>query len=85
MGSGECTGYSWCSHLTSPRQLQLCLAGQGWSKPFSVNNACMERVELKVESETTIVYIKVTDMGGLQKQVIVLSLMFSFCFHNHRP
>ncbi len=68
--SGECTGYSWNSrHVTSSRQLQLCVAGQTWSEPFSVCRDRVERVELEVGGQSAVVFVRVTDLGGLQKQV----------------
>lgn len=69
VGTGECIGYSWSSHVTSPRQLQLCLTGRAWSEPFSLCGVGVERVDLEVEGQTMAIFVRVTDLGGLQKQV----------------
>ena len=70
--SGSCQGYSWRSHMTSPRQLQLCLVdcdSWQWTDPFSIDSLGVVKVEVTVRGLAADVYVKVTQLGGLQKQV----------------
>ncbi len=60
-----------------PRQLQLCVVVHGvqqWTEPFSVCGPGVQRLELDVGGHTTAVFVRVTQLGGLQKQVSLLRL-----------
>ena len=73
--NGECAGYSWRSHVIIPRQLQLCVVVHGvqqWTEPFSVCGPGVQRLD--VGDPTTAVFVRVTQLGGLQKQVSLFRL-----------
>ncbi len=63
--------------MISPRQLQLCVVMdevQRWTEPFSVCGPGVHSLELDVGGHTAAVFVRVTQLGGLQKQVSHLRL-----------
>ena len=58
--------------MTSPRQLQLCLVDCDlWTDPFRIDSVGVVKMEVTVRGLAADLYVKVTQLGGLQKQVSI--------------
>ncbi|KAM5281501.1 intermembrane lipid transfer protein VPS13B isoform 2-T2 [Ctenodactylus gundi] len=65
--------YSWRSHK-SPQLLHICIEGWGnwrWSEPFSVDHAGTFIRTIQYKGRTSSLIIKVQQLSGVQKQVII--------------
>uniref|UniRef100_A0A670KB47 Vacuolar protein sorting 13 homolog B n=1 Tax=Podarcis muralis TaxID=64176 RepID=A0A670KB47_PODMU len=65
--------YSWRSHK-SPQLLHICIEGWGnwrWSEPFSVDNAGTFIRTIQYKGRTASLIIKVLQLNGVQKQIII--------------
>ncbi|XP_064333004.1 intermembrane lipid transfer protein VPS13B isoform X2 [Camelus dromedarius] len=65
--------YSWRSHK-SPQLLHICIEGWGnwrWSEPFSVDHAGMFIRTIQYKGRTASLIIKVQQLSGVQKQIII--------------
>ncbi|XP_068616522.1 intermembrane lipid transfer protein VPS13B-like [Brachionichthys hirsutus] len=65
--------YSWRSHK-SPQLLHICIEGWGnwrWSEAFSVDNVGTLLRTIQYKGRTASLIIKVTQLNGVQKQVII--------------
>ncbi|KAM4581445.1 intermembrane lipid transfer protein VPS13B isoform 3-T3 [Odontesthes bonariensis] len=65
--------YSWRSHK-SAQLLHICIEGWGnwrWSEPFSVDNVGMLLRTIQYKGRTASLIIKVVQLSGVQKQVII--------------
>uniref|UniRef100_A0A3P9JC91 Vacuolar protein sorting 13 homolog B n=1 Tax=Oryzias latipes TaxID=8090 RepID=A0A3P9JC91_ORYLA len=65
--------YSWRSHKSS-QLLHICIEGWGnwrWSEPFSVDNVGMLLRTIQYKGRTASLIIKVLQLSGVQKQVII--------------
>ncbi|XP_053571218.1 intermembrane lipid transfer protein VPS13B isoform X2 [Bombina bombina] len=65
--------YCWRTHK-SPQLLHICIEGWGnwrWSEPFSVDNAGTFIRTIQYKGRTASLIIKVEQLNGVQKQVII--------------
>lgn len=72
--SNCCLGYSWFSHAHLPQKLRLCLREQNpshmqWTASISMDSVGVNSVSVPMGVCLARAYVKVSSIGGVQKQV----------------